>query len=104
MVREVMTVQLNVIQPGRVLHEVIVGVFKSQGTTFDAWCDANKVARGSARAATYGQSGGDGGQALLKRIIEGAGAQVVDVAYRTRMNSETARMNAAASDGAGVAA
>lgn len=45
-----------------------------------------------------------GGQALLRRIIEGAGAQVVEVAYRTRMNTEMARMNTTAPADAGAAA
>jgi len=68
-----MSVKNKMFQPGAVLHEVIAGAFRSAGTSFEAWCKANNVHTSMARMATYGQSGGDKGQALLDQIIDAAG-------------------------------
>lgn len=76
----------TVFQPGVILQEVIVGAFRSQGTTFGAWCTDNKVHQTSARQATFGLTGGDTGKALLKRIIDAAGRDVVEMTYRKRMD------------------
>jgi len=48
-------------QPGTILHEVIVGAFRAKGTSCSAWCGENDVPRNTARAVTYGQSGGETG-------------------------------------------
>lgn len=62
----------NMFQPGVILHEVIAGAFKASGSSFDAWCVENNINRSSARQATYGQSGGDRGKAILSRLINDA--------------------------------
>lgn len=82
-----MTAQDLPYQPGAILHAAIVGAFKTRGLSFEAWCAGNGVLPGSARAATYGQSKGPKGRALLARLIEAAGADVVQTAYLARLNS-----------------
>ncbi len=84
-------------QPGTILHEVIVGAFRAKGTSFRAWCDQNGVNYSTARLATFGQSGGERGKALLHAMIEDAGVTVVEAAYRRRMLMEAEKL-------AGVAA
>lgn len=79
-------------QPGTILHEVIVGAFRSAGTSFEAWCAENGVHPSTARTATYGQSGGDKGKALLGQIIDAAGRDLVAAAYRKRMIMEAQRL------------
>ncbi len=91
-----MPVKDKMFQPGAILHEVIVGTLRSAGTSFEAWCDKNGVHPSTARTATYGQSGGDKGQALLKRLIDDAGPELVLAAYRKRMILEAQKLEGAA--------
>ncbi len=79
-------------QPGTILHEVIAGVFRASGTTFEAWCRENDVHPSTARNATYGQSAGNRGGAMLERIIDAAGHELVSAAYRKRMLDEARRL------------
>lgn len=79
-------------QPGAILHEAIVGAFRASGKGFEAWCAENNVAPTSARHATFGQSRGPKGTALLVRIIEAAGPDVVRAAYLARMNAHHAAL------------
>ncbi len=87
-----MTVKNKMFQPGAILHEVIDGAFRSAGTNFDAWCRANNIHPSTARNATYGQSAGDRGRELRHRIIEAAGRDVVELAYRKRMIMEAEKL------------
>lgn len=87
---------VRIFQPGAILHEVIVGALRSKGTTFKDWCYQNKVQYSTARQATYGQSGGDKGKALLEAMIKDAGPEVVKVAYIKRMMMEAARLEGTA--------
>jgi hypothetical protein len=80
-----MAVVSKKLQPGAILHEVIVGCLRSSGTNFDAWCRDNKINTSTARQATYGQSGGDSGKKLLNRMIDSAGREQVEMSYRTRI-------------------
>ena len=91
-----MPLKNNKFQPGTILHEVIVGAFRSSGSSFEAWCNENDVHTSSARQATYGQSGGDKGTALLDRIIDAAGRDVVMVSYKARIDAEAKRLEAVA--------
>ena len=91
-----MSVKNKMFQPGAVLHEVIVGAFRSNGSSFEAWCNANGIHTSSARQATYGQSGGDKGQALLDRIIDAAGRDVVALSYKARIAAEAKRLEGVA--------
>ncbi|MDN5785710.1 hypothetical protein [Pseudorhodobacter sp.] len=74
-------------QPGAILHEAIVGAFRASGKGFEAWCAENKVPPNSARHATFGQSRGPKGKALLAKMIAAAGADIVRAAYMTRMKA-----------------
>jgi len=93
-----MAVKINLFQPGAILHEVIDGALRSAGSSFDAWCRENGVHPSTARNATYGQSGGDRGAELRRRIINDAGRDLVEVAYSRRMILEAQKL------GGGVAA
>ncbi len=74
-----MSFQNIVFRPGQVLHDVIAGAFRSRGTTLNDWCKTNNVPWSSIRSVTLGQSAGPRGQALLNRLIEDAGREVVAV-------------------------
>lgn len=91
-----MSAKDKMFQPGAVLHEVIVGAFRSAGTSFEAWCNEQGVHTSTARTATYGQSGGDKGQALLDQIINAAGRDVVMLSYKARITAEAKRLEVAA--------
>lgn len=89
-----MSVKNKMFQPGAVLHEVIVGAFRSAGTGFEAWCKENSIHPSTARMATYGQSGGDKGQVLLNQIIDAAGRDVVALSYKARIERHAAEVGA----------
>lgn len=99
-----MSVQPNMFQPGLILYEVVLGAFKASGIAFQVWCQDNNVNATVARNALKGVNTGTAGQAVRAKLIEAAGPEVVEIAYRTRMNTETARVNAAAAGARGVAA
>lgn len=79
-------------QPGAILHAAVLGAFKARGTSFEAWCAAEGIVPSAGRNATYGQSKGPTGRALLARMIEAAGPDVVRAAYLDRLKSHTADM------------
>ncbi len=83
-------------QPGAILHLAVLAAFKAKGTSFEAWCAEAKVAAGSARAATYGQSKGPKGRALLARLIDEAGPDVVRAAYLARLKSHVSALKTGA--------
>ena len=91
-----MAAKNKMFQPGAILHEVIDGAFRSAGTNFDAWCRGNGIHPSTARNATYGQSNGDRGRELRQRIIDAAGRDVVEMAYRKRMIMEAEKLQGAA--------
>ena len=71
-------------QPGAIMHDAVVGAFKARGGSFEVWCAQNGVAPSAARNATFGQSKGPKGRALLARLVEAAGVDVVRAAYLAR--------------------
>ncbi|EEW59427.1 hypothetical protein SCH4B_1727 [Ruegeria sp. TrichCH4B] len=85
-------------QPGAILHEVIVGAFRASGTSFEAWCKKSGIHPSTARTATYGQSGGTQGRALLKRIITAAGEEMVLAGYSKRMIAEVSHLSEVTDD------
>ena len=91
-----MTVQDLPYQPGAILHAAIVGAFKTRGASFESWCAENEVAPNSARSATYGQSKGPIGRAILARLIEAAGPEVVQAAYLARLKSHVSDLKSGA--------
>ena len=72
-------------QPGALLHEVIVGAFRARGLTFEGWCKDNGLTPTNARSATFGQSRGETGRAMLTKIIDAAGRDFVRDAYHRRL-------------------
>lgn len=83
-------------QPGAILHDAIVGAFKTRGLSFEAWCAENDVVPSAARNATYGQSKGPKGKALLARMIAAAGPEVVEAAYLARLKSHVSDLKSGA--------
>lgn len=81
-------------QPGTILYEVILGAFKASGISFEEWCRANDVNPAAARSALKGFSTGTQGQAVIRKLVEGAGAEVVKVAYRIRIERHAAEVAA----------
>lgn len=88
-----MPVKNIMFQPGVILHEVIVGVFRSSGTTLGAWCQDQGIHPATVASANYGQSGGAKGRALLDKVIDAAGREMVISAYRKRMLLEAERVS-----------
>lgn len=83
-------------QPGAILHEAIVGAFKASGAGFETWCAENRVTPSAARSATFGQSRGPKGRALLARMIAEAGPEVVRAAYLARLKSHVSALKTGA--------
>lgn len=79
-------------QPGHILHNVIIGAFRAKGSTFQAWCETNEVSQATARNCTYGQNSGPKGRAMLDRIIDDAGRELIRVLYAQRMKAEAAKL------------
>lgn len=79
-------------QPGSVLHDAIVGTFRAHGRSFEKWCKENGINPGVARNATFGQSRGPSGQALLARLIDAAGSEFVAKAYEARLRASLASL------------
>jgi len=74
-------------QPGAILHDAVVGAFRASGSGFEAWCAENGVNPSVARNATFGMSQGPKGRALLARMINAAGVEVVRTAYIARLRA-----------------
>mgnify|MGYP003674379524 CR=1 FL=1 len=89
-----MQVKNKMFQPGRILYEVILGAFKASGTSFEQWCRDNDVSAVAARSALKGFSTGTQGQAIIEKLVEGAGREVVTVAYRLRIERHAAEVAA----------
>ena len=83
-------------QPGAILHEAIIGAFQAHGGSFENWCRANGVQNSSARNATFGQSRGARGKAILNALIDAAGRDYVVAAYSRRTREHAASLPARA--------
>lgn len=64
---------INELQPGRALYDRVRAAFILKGTTMEAWCRKNKVARQNAICATVGSWNGPKGKAVRRKIIEDSG-------------------------------
>lgn len=73
-------------QPGLILHDSIMGAFRSTGRSMEGWCRDNGVSRAMARQATFGQSNGLTGRAMLAKMIEDAGEDLVRSLYLARLS------------------
>ena len=82
----------QILQPGALLHEAIIGAFRANGDNFTDWCNRNGVTPAVARNATFGQSRGPNGQKLLDRLINAAGRDFVESAYARRIRKHSAEV------------
>ncbi len=64
---------------------MIVGAFKVSGSGFEIWCRDNGINPSTAPQATFGQSRGPNGKAILERMIDAAGRDFVVRAYTSRI-------------------
>lgn len=83
-----------VFQPGLIFYEVMLGCFKASGRSFHHWCKENDVSHAAACAALKGSSAGDKGAALIEKMVDAAGPQVVATAYRARIERHAAEVAA----------
>lgn len=67
------------------LHDAIMGAFRSTGRAIEPWLRDNGIPRATARQAAFGQSKGPAGQELLARMIEAAGPDLVRSLYVARL-------------------
>lgn len=81
-------------QPGAILHETLVGAFRANGDNFNAWCRREGLKPEVVRNATFGQSRGPVGQAMLARMIDAAGRDFVERAYARRLAEHAAEFAA----------
>lgn len=84
-----MTASKMKFQQGRMLYEIVVGAFKADGAAFEPWCNAHDLNPQKCRNALYGASSGPDAQKLVVRLVDAAGREVVEVAYRRRMERHT---------------
>jgi hypothetical protein len=82
-------------QPGAMLHDAIIGAFRAHGGSFDVWLAENGIPPTSARSVTFGMSKGPKGVALLNRLIDAAGRDVVKAGYMARLNGHVAEVRKA---------
>lgn len=83
-------------QPGVILHQVIDGCLRANGSSFARWCNENDVAHGAGRNATYGISSGPRGQEIVEAMIASAGRAEVIAAYSRRMQLEAEKLRGTA--------
>lgn len=88
-----MTGKIAKFQPGALLHEAIIGAFRANGDNFNEWCKRNGITPSVARNATFGQSRGPNGTAMLGRLIDAAGADFVERAYARRLADHAAEFS-----------
>lgn len=72
-------------QPGLILLDVLVGAFRANGTTFEAWCKRNGHSTMNVRNAALGASRSELARDLLAQAIEAAGRDFVVATYRRRI-------------------
>jgi len=91
-------------QQGRMLYEVVVGAFKANGLAFEPWCIAHDLNPQRGRNALYGASSGLGALKLVERLVDAVGREVIELAYRRRLESHTRDLDAHAASETGEAA
>lgn len=78
------------LQPGAILHEVLVGALRANGDRFNGWCHRNGIAPSVMRNATFGQSRGPAGEKLLAQMIDGADKDFIERVYVRRLKERVA--------------
>ena len=92
-----MTQKPEELQPGAVLHQIIIGAFRARGSNFDTWCHDHGITPSLGRNATFVPSRGPGGTCLLEQMINDAGREFVQDAYRRRIIEHAAALKKVAS-------
>ena len=87
-----MSFQNNMFRPGAILHEVIAGALRANGSSFQEWVKNRGMSVTAVRNVTFGQSAGPRSQALLDQLINDAGREIVTVSYRIRMDAEAQKL------------
>lgn len=72
-------------QPGAILHDAIMAGLRARGRTLVDFCASRGIDVQAARQATFGQSGGPRGRAIVADLISEAGPEFVHQVYVTRM-------------------
>lgn len=79
-------------QPGAMLHDAIVAAFRANNGSFESWLAERGIPSATARGATYGQSRGPKGRALLDALIEVADPEMVRSLYLRRLDRHRAEL------------
>lgn len=79
-------------QPGLILHEVISGALRAQGTSLEAWSKENGLTPMNVRNASFGVSRTDEARRVLNMAIDAAGRDFILKVYRDRMVEHTAQL------------
>lgn len=81
-------------QPGVIFYDVILGLLRAKGHSFEKWCAENEISPSAARNAVFGQSGGVRGKDIRERLVVSAGADLVERAYSERVKQHAAMLEA----------
>ncbi|MFV0409780.1 MAG: hypothetical protein ACK5LJ_08845 [Paracoccus sp. (in: a-proteobacteria)] len=73
-----------------------MGALRSRGTSLNEWCTQRGYSITAVRQVTFGMSAGQRSKALLDRLIDDAGREIVSAAYRVRMDAEAQKLAEAA--------
>lgn len=79
-------------QPGAILHDAIMGALRARGIKLEDWCVEQGLTSGAVRNATFGQGRGPKGRALLARVLDLAGRDLVRQAYEERLREHLAAL------------
>ena len=83
-------------QQGLMLYEVDSGAFRAKGVSLEAWCRESGVIPNTARNALLGSSSGPSAKLLIQRMADEAGREVVELAYRKRVDMHAEYLKARA--------
>ncbi|PCH67058.1 MAG: hypothetical protein COC12_12050 [Rhodobacteraceae bacterium] len=72
-------------EPGALLHDAIMGAFRTSGSSCNAWCGTYGITAMTARNASLGLTRSPVGKKILHDMIEAAGPDLVALAYRKRV-------------------
>lgn len=79
-------------QPGAILHDAIMGALRAKGIRLEEWCARVGYTPGAVRSATFGQGRGPKGKALLSKLLDVAGRDLVRQAYEQRLREHMAAL------------
>jgi hypothetical protein len=86
-------------QPGAILHDAIMAGLRARNRTLVDFCAERGIDTQAARQASFGQSGGPKGRALVAAMIEAAGPAFVHQVYISRLAEHHAAMARATATG-----